>query len=177
MEFSNEELETFARGTEVFMAILDKEGIFKKANIRWKQRFNIPLNDLLGTSIYELIHEIEVGEFEIAMNKVVQEGQVCQEIVNMVDESDLKTFAFQFDLTLSNNEIYFVGFDVTGHALEHHSLVQMSRLTMTGGWHYDSIRDKSHWSEEVYMIHDLPPDTEIDADKALSFFYQSTESS
>lgn len=169
MEFSNQELETFARGTEVFMAILDRDGVFKKANVRWKERFDISLEDLPGSSIYNLMHEIEVGEFELAMEKVAEEGQVCQEIITMVDKQ-LKTYAFRFDLTLSNNEVYFVGFDVTNHAQEHISLVEMSKLTKTGAWNYDAIRDKSYWSEEVYKIHDLPIGSDVNADKALSFF-------
>jgi len=169
MEFSNEELETFARGTEVFMAILDREGHFIKANVRWEQRFDLPLASILGTSIYELIQEVEVGEFEIAIQRAIKEGQVCQEVINMVDK-DLRTFAFRFDLTLKDEAIYFVGFDVTNHMLEHRALVEMSKLTKTGGWHYDAVRDQSHWSEEVYKIHELPQDTKIDSEKALSFF-------
>jgi len=169
MEFSNEELETFARGTEVFMAILDKNGVFKKVNVRWKQRFNVPVRNLINTSIYDLIHEIEVGEFEIAMNRSIKEGQVSQQIITMIDR-DLRTSAFQFDLTLKNNNIYFVGFDVTNHAQEHNSLVEMSRLMKTGAWHYDPIRDKTFWSDEMYKIHDVPIGSELVDDKAISFF-------
>ena len=61
MEFTNAELETFARGTEVFMAILDEDGVFLKANVRWTQRFDYTIDQLIGTSIFELIHELEVG--------------------------------------------------------------------------------------------------------------------
>ncbi|WP_462251978.1 PAS domain-containing sensor histidine kinase [Ekhidna sp.] len=169
MEFTNAELETFARGTEVFMAILDEEGVFLKANVRWTQRFDYTIDQLIGTSIFELIHELEVGEFEIILNQAKEHGQECHKIVTMIGR-ELAAHSFQFDLTYTNNNIYLVGFDVTDHAREHVSLIDMSRLSKTGAWYYDPIRDKTYWTEEVYRIHELDPNSEMDAEKALRFY-------
>lgn len=171
MEFTIEELENFARGTEVFMAILTEDGIFEKANIRWTQRFEYSREEIIGSSIFGLIHELEVGEFEILLNQAKKEGQVCQEIITMIDQQ-LKPHSFQFDLTYTNGHIYLVGFDVTDHAKEHVSLVEMSSLTKTGAWYHDPIRNETFWSEEVYRIHDLPVNSEIGAEKALSFYLE-----
>ena len=134
MEFTNAGLENFARGTEVFMAMLDEEGMFKKANIRWTQRFDYTLDKLIGTPVFNLIHELEVGEFEITLNHVKKEGQVCHCIVTMIGR-ELQAHSFQFDLTYTNRDIYLVGFDVTDHAREHLSLIDMSRLSKTGAWY------------------------------------------
>ncbi len=169
MEFTTAELENFARGTEVYMAILDGDGFFLKANHRWIQRFDYTLENLVGTSIFELIHEIEVGEFEVCIEQVKKEGQLCHKIVTMIGKA-LKAHSFQFDLTYTNDQIYMVGFDVTDHAREHLSLVDMSRLSKTGAWYYDPIRDDTFWSEEVYRIHELDPGSKMDADKALKFY-------
>lgn len=169
MEFTNAELENFARGTEVFMAILDEEGTFKKANIQWTERFDYTLDKLIGTSIFNLIHELEVGEFEIILNHVKKEGQVCHYIVTMIGR-ELHAHSFQFDLTYTDNDIYLVGFDVTDHAREHLSLIDMSRLAKTGAWYYDPIRDETFWSDEVYRIHELESGSKMDAEKALKFY-------
>ena len=169
MEFSIEELENFARGTEVFMAILDREGIFSKINDRWSAKFGRNHKEIIGSSIYDLVHEIEVGELEILINQAIQEGQVSHKIITMVDKT-YHTFYFQFDLTFSADQIYVVGFDVTDHNREHISLVEMSKLTKTGGWHYDPIRDHSYWSNEVYNIHELPLGSEVNAQIALDFY-------
>ncbi|MEO9483602.1 MAG: PAS domain S-box protein [Ekhidna sp.] len=169
MEFSNAELENFAKGTEVFMAILDENGTFQKANIRWAERFDCTLNELIGSSIFELIHEIEVGEFELLLNQARAEGQVCHQIATMIGP-ELKAHSFQFDLTYTDKQIYLVGFDVTDHAREHMSLVDMSRLSKTGAWYYDPIRDETFWSDEVYRIHELESGSDIDAEKALQFY-------
>ncbi len=169
MEFTNDELENFARGTEVFMAILDKEGVFQKANIRWTRRFDYTLDKLIGTSIYDLIHEIEIGEFEVLLNQVKIDGQLSNKIVTMIGR-ELKAHSFQIDLTYTDDQIYLVGFDVTDHAREHHSLIDMSRLSKTGAWYYDPIRDETFWSDEVYRIHELESGSKIDAEKALKFY-------
>ena len=169
MEFTNSELDNFARGTEVFMAILDDEGTFLKANIRWTERFDYTLDELIGIPIYHLIHEIEVGEFEILMDQVKKEGQLCHKIITFIGK-ELKAHSFQFDLTYTDNQIYLVGFDVTDHAREHVSLQDMSRLAKTGAWYYDPIRDETFWSEEVYRIHEVDTGNPIDAEKALNFY-------
>ncbi len=169
MEFTNEELENFARGTEVFMAILDEDGVFTKANIRWTHRFDYTLDNLIGTPIYDLIHEIEIGEFEMILDKAKKEGQVCHQIVTLIGR-ELKAHSFQFDLTHTDQHIYLVGFDVTDHAREHLSLIDMSRLSKTGAWYYDPIRDQTFWTEEVYRIHELETGSSIDAEKALQFY-------
>ena len=171
MEFSNAELENFAKGTEVFMAILDKEGVFKKANIRWTHRFDYTIDKLIGTPIYDLIHEIEVGEFEVVLNRAIQEGQICHQIVTLIGK-ELQAHSFQFDLTYTDDHIYLVGFDVTDHAREHLSLMDMSRLSKTGAWYYDPIRDQTFWSDEVYRIHELEAGSAMDAEKALQFYTQ-----
>ena len=169
MEFSIEELETFARGTEVFMAILEQDGTFTRINDRWCERFGISREKLLGSPIYKLVHEIEVGELEMLIDMAVQEGQICQKIITMVDD-DYHAFSFQFDITFASNQLYIVGFDVTEHAQEHASLTEMSRLTKTGAWYYDPIRDKTVWSEEMYNIHEVPLGTEIKSEEAISYF-------
>ncbi|MEO1254803.1 MAG: PAS domain-containing protein, partial [Bacteroidota bacterium] len=171
MEFTNSELENFARGTEVFMAILDEEGCFLKANVRWTQRFDYSMDQLIGTPIYHLIHELEIGEFEFLINQVKKEQQLSHKIITLIGK-ELKAHSFQFDLTFTDNKIYLVGFDVTDHAREHVSLMDMSRLSKTGAWYYDPIRDETFWSDEVYRIHELTPDDEISAEKALSFYTQ-----
>lgn len=169
MEFTIAELGNFARGTEVFMAILDEEGSIKKANTRWTQRFDYSLDKLIGTSIFELIHELEIGEFEETLGLVKKEGQVCHQIVTMIGR-ELQAHSFQFDLTYTDNHIYLVGFDVTDHAREHLSLIDMSRLSKTGAWYYDPIRDETYWSDEVYRIHELESGSRMDAEKALEFY-------
>lgn len=151
------------------MAILDVDGNFLKINERWSQKFNRPSKQLIGESIYELIHEIEVGEFEILVNSAIKENQVCHKIVTMIDES-LVSYAFQIDLSYTEGNIYLVGFDVSHHAREHVSLVEMSRLAKTGAWYHDPIRQKTFWSDEVYQIHELPLGSEINASKALNFY-------
>lgn len=169
MEFSNDELENFAKGTEVFMAILDKEGVILKINDRWESKFGKKREDLVNESIYTLVHEIEVGELEISIQRAISDGQVCHIILTMIDVG-YHTFSFQFDLTYSSGHIYLVGFDVTDLQKEHISLVEMSKLTKTGGWHYDPIRDESFWSPEVYKIHELPQGSKITAQIALDFY-------
>ena len=47
-------------------------------------------------------------------------------------------------------------------------LAQTQRLA--GGWTLDRRTGTLTWSEEVYRIHDLPPDTPITPDDALSFY-------
>lgn len=169
MEFTNAELENFAKGTEVFMAILDEEGTFLKANVRWIERFDYTFDQLIGSSIFDLIHEIEIGEFELVLNHVKEVGQICHHIVTMIGR-ELQAHSFQFDLTFTDNHTYLVGFDVTDHAREHLSLVDMSRLSKTGAWYYDPIRDETFWSDEVYRIHELESGSTMDAEKALKFY-------
>ena len=175
MEFSTTELESFARGTEVFMAILDEYGNFLKANHRWTERFDYTPDKLIGTSIYELIHEIEVGEFEVYVDQVKKIGQLSHKIVTLIGK-ELKAHAFQFNLTYTNGQIYILGFDVTDHTREHLSLLDMSRLAKTGAWYYDPIRDKTYWSEEVYRIHEVEPGSKMDAEKALKFYTEDYKS-
>ncbi|MEO9871640.1 PAS domain-containing sensor histidine kinase [Ekhidna sp.] len=169
MEFTIKELEKFAHGTEVFMAILTIEGVVVKANDRWFKRFKIEKEDLVGRPITKLIHDSEEQRFVELIEIAVEERQICHEVISLIDQ-DLQSFSFQFDLTYQEGEIYLVGFDVTDHAKEHLSLVDMSKLTNTGAWYYDPIRDKTYWSEEVYNIHDLPVGSDVNAGMALSFY-------
>ncbi|MEM6644130.1 MAG: ATP-binding protein [Bacteroidota bacterium] len=172
MEFTNKELENFARGTEVFMAILDQKGFFIKANVRWAQKFHLPSSEVVGSSIYQLMHEDSERDLKALMKEVKAKGQIRQEVLTMVDQS-MVTFAFQIDLTYVEGVIYMVGFDVTEHAREHNSLAAMSKLAQTGAWYYDPLRDHTFWSDEVYRIHNLPVGSPIDAKMALDFYLPS----
>ena len=169
MEFTNTEYGVFSEDTEVFLAILDEDGLFQKANRRWLTHLDLKSEELIGSSIYEIIYEIEIGELEKRFLDVRREGQLCHQVVTIVDRK-FKTYSLQFDLTFKDGLIYFVGFDVTDHSREHLSLVDMSQLSKTGAWYYDPIRDENYWTDEVYRIHDLEPGSGTSAKMALDFY-------
>jgi PAS domain S-box-containing protein len=43
-------------------------------------------------------------------------------------------------------------------------------MAKLGGWSFDVRNEKLYWSKEVYRIHDLPVDSEIDVGKAIDYY-------
>lgn len=55
-----------------------------------------------------------------------------------------------------------------------HLLQQSEQLAGVGGWELVVTADgpsELHWSDEVYRIHDLPPDAEVSVDDAIKFYH------
>ncbi|MFC7098716.1 PAS domain S-box protein [Halobaculum marinum] len=55
-----------------------------------------------------------------------------------------------------------------------HLLQQAERLANLGGWELEVGEGDTptlHWTEEVYRIHDLPTDAEVDVDDAIAFYH------
>lgn len=169
MEFSLSELETFSKGTEVFMAILDLNGITKKLNYRWSKKLKVDAKDLVGIKLSKYLHSGDKENFEKIISELPETGYNCNYVARFVDKN-LHSFSFQFDLNIKNNEIYLVGFDITDHDKEHRSLREMSKLAKIGAWYHDPLRDETFWSDEVYTIHGLPIGEPMNGEKALDFY-------
>jgi len=65
--------------------------------------------------------------------------------------------------------------DITEHKQREQALREQRNLLnqtqrLAGGWQVDLESGRVSWSEEVYRIHELPPDTEIGLDEAIAFF-------
>ncbi|MFK7952975.1 MAG: PAS domain-containing protein [Ekhidna sp.] len=169
MEFSLSELEIFSKGTEVFMAILDRDGKTIKLNDKWSEKLKFNNKDFIGNSLSDFIHTNDKVKFDKALASSQENGSACHIVLRFIDES-LHSFSFQIDFNFKNDEVYLVGFDITDHHKEHRSLQEMSKLAKIGAWYHDPIRDETFWSDEVYHIHDLPVGEPMNADKALGFY-------
>lgn len=169
MEFSLSELESFSKGTEVFMAILDGNGFTKKLNDRWASKLKFNKKGLVNSQLIHFVHSSDKEVFEEAIKSLPETGSHCHLVIRFIDKN-LNSFSFQLDLNLKEDEIYVVGFDISDHDKEHRSLQEMSKLAKIGAWYHDPIRDETFWSEQVYEIHDLPVGEPMNGEKALNFY-------
>lgn len=169
MEFSTADLAMFASGTEVFMAILDEDGVVLKSNNKWFGKLLIEENDFIGQNLTQFLQTDGKDDLEQSIAELKTKKQICHHLMQFVDR-ELKSYTFQLDLTYNDGKIYLVGFDVTDHYQEHQSLQEMSAIAQVGAWYHDPIRNQNFWSDECYRIHDLPLGSEISARKALDFY-------
>lgn len=169
MSFNSSELQFFLDGTDVFMAILDGQGMIKKVNEKWCTKLNVCFEDLSNTSLVNYLHSDNKDAFLDLLRQIPKRKVINHQFANFINDTQ-QYFSIQFDLNYKDNSIYLIGFDVTEHQKEHRSLLEMSELAKTGAWYHDPIRDKTYWSDEVYRIHDLPIGESMNAEKALSFY-------
>ena len=50
-------------------------------------------------------------------------------------------------------------------------LERTQEIASVGGWELDTQQGQLRWTDEVYRIHDLPPDTEITVEDGLSYYH------
>lgn len=170
MDFDLHEFKEFEKGTRAFLTTFEAGGDLKilKCNQRWTEKFKIPKADFCGKSILSLISSDD-REKVISIVKTLEKKGEEQCVVRLVD-SELITYFFQFEFKWVDGIIYLIAFDISDRQKEHQVLMEMSELTKTGAWYHDPIRDESFWSEEIYKIHELDPDTKVNGELALSFY-------
>ena len=56
-------------------------------------------------------------------------------------------------------------------------LEKTQETAAVGGWEIDLRADELRWTDEVYRIHDLPPDTEITVEDGLDYYHPDDRSS
>ena len=50
-------------------------------------------------------------------------------------------------------------------------LDRTEEIADVGGWEYDIERNELFWTEQVYAIHELDPDTEVDLERAIELYH------
>lgn len=167
--FSPDELKEFSLDSEIILSVLDKSAKMLKVSNAWEDKFNISEENITKDSLYDFAHADDISDLKAAFEKAVDQGFISQHITRFVDD-DLTTFYVQFDLRVKEDVVYFVGFDVSKSCEEHEAFIQMSKMSKSGAWYHDPIRNTTYCSDEVYRIHELKLGEKIDSETFLNFY-------
>lgn len=169
MDFNAAEVAILMGQSPLLTAILDHQGIMLKVNERWSSQFNLPLDEMVGQPIFNLVarHDREMVR-EVYQDLFVEKRLAYHQFRFVDYQYNVRAFAFY--LSYENDRIYLSAMLVTRDDKEHRALNTMSRVASIGAWYYDPKRDEEFWSVECYRIHDLDPRTVVNKDLSLAFY-------
>ncbi|WP_108803035.1 PAS domain S-box protein [Aquimarina sp. Aq107] len=170
MAFTGQEFVTLTEKTMLYLIIIDKEGKVHYANKRSELLFQLPNDQIIGTSIRDFIIDEEESKFEEIISKCCNLKSPQNYTFRFSPNSSSGILTLKFDFILYEDLIYASGIDITEENKEHYSLISLSKLTKTGAWYYNPISEEMFFSKECYNLHDLEPGTPITMEKAISYY-------
>ncbi|WP_378175770.1 PAS domain-containing protein [Aquimarina sp. SS2-1] len=170
MAFTADEFEFLTEKTLLFLIILDDQGNILKVNKRCEVVFLLPIDKIIGQSIYKYLLDEDESEFKETISELYNSKSNLNKTFGFATLVSDAILYLKFDLVYHKNKIYATGIDVTEENEEHNFLKSLSRLTKTGAWNFDPINDKLYFSKECYRLHDLKQGTPITMPEALLFY-------
>ncbi|AXT55689.1 PAS domain S-box protein [Aquimarina sp. AD1] len=170
MAFTGQEFVTLTEKTMLYLIIMDKEGNVHYANKRCEALFQLPNDQIIGSSIRDYIIDEEESKFEEIISKCCNLKSPQNYTFRFSPKSNTGILTLKFDFILYEDLIYASGIDITEENKEHYSLISLSKLTKTGAWYYNPISEEMFFSKECYNLHDLEPGTPITMEKAISYY-------
>ena len=162
---------------------VDRSGFIQFVNSAAASMLGAEPGDLVGRQYHAAIHHSQVdgtpnSPGNSAILNAIRKGEVHQGQNEFFFRADGSSFAVKHacipvisDGELKGSVLTFT--DITESNRTSNLLRVTQEMGHIGGWELHPEQDKVKWTDEVYRIHDLSPNTEITVDKVMKFFHGS----
>ncbi|KAA1244464.1 PAS domain-containing sensor histidine kinase [Aquimarina sp. RZ0] len=175
MAFTGKEFEILAEKTSLFLVLMDKEGKVRKVNKRCESLFLLPKDQIIGQSMFQRILDEDESDFRKLISALSDNSPQANRIYRFATLVSDAILSIKFDFVYHHDQmIYATGIDVTEENEEHNLLVTLSKLTKTGVWHFDPLKEKLYFSKECYHLHDIAPNTPIALETAIKYYHPAS---
>ncbi|MCC5927328.1 MAG: PAS domain-containing protein [Bacteroidetes bacterium] len=166
--YDAEILQEFFSLTLDLLCIADLEGKFIRVNEAWSDILGYSSSDLVNKSFLDFVHPDDLQSTLDAIADLTNSKQVLS-FVNRYRSSDGTYRHIEWRANPKGNLIYAAARDVTDRISRETELKRRDRLfreieaiTVTGGWEYTVETSEMFWTRELYHIHEMNPDDEVD---------------
>jgi PAS domain S-box-containing protein len=132
--------------------------------------------ELIGKNPYQLFHPEDLKRIEEESHERARSGEAIKNIQYRIRKKNGNYIWFETatePITDQHGEITKLqtsSREITERKRLENLLIDTNKLTFVGGWELDVESNELFWTEEVYRIHELPPDTPLEIDKAIGFY-------
>ena len=173
-------LQVFIESAPVRIAMFDQQMRYLTASRRWVEAYGCGRQDLRGICHYELYPNLPDRWIEVHRRGLSGEVLSCKEdhwIQNDGSEQCLDWSVHPWRLDSGEvGGIIISAEDITPRVREQQELNrqsnllrEMGRLSKMAGWEHDLETGKTHWTDQVWEILEIPPQPEIGPDFAAPF--------
>jgi PAS domain S-box-containing protein len=159
---------------------LEFEGHLTQVNPRWRRLLGWLPDDLLGTPLLDLVHPEERDEVAARLTAVTDtEDAVRVDARLRAADGDYRWFTWDCLSVSSGEAVAVIARDVTTEK-EYEATLERQRdlfervqeMADIGGWELDLRTDELYWSEQVYTLHGLSPESFMPTvDTAVEFYH------
>lgn len=132
--------------------------------------------ELIGVNPYTLFHPDDLQKIEEESHNPAKLDQKIKSIQYRIKRKDGKYIWFETStepIINDNGEVeklHTGSRDITNRKKLELLLQETNRLAEVGGWEYDVDNDHLYWTEEVYRIHELPVNKEVNIEEAINYY-------
>ena len=158
----------------------DGKPYVESVNQAFTERFGQSAEKAVGDDLGSLIVPPDRHEEAQHIDERVKSGGLIDETIQRQTPDGLGDFRLRNIPLPDNDRIdgYFVYADVTTYKRREQELERQNDLfrraqeiAAVGAWEYDVVDDDLTWSEELYEIHDRPPESEITVAEAIDYYH------
>ncbi len=132
--------------------------------------------ELIGVNPYTLFHPDDLKKIEEMSHDPAKSNKKITSIQYRIKRKDGTYIWFETSTEpITNQEGEVVKLrtgsrDITDRKKLELLLQETNKLAEVGGWEYDVDNDQLYWTDEVYRIHELPVNKEVNIEEAIEYY-------
>ena len=183
LKASEEKFRQLVEDTDDLITQVDTQGRFIYVSSSSLKYYGLKPEECLGRLAFDFIHPDDRDMTRKAFSAWLAEGKTSFSHVNRQLHADGRVFHMLWSINLIKDRqgnirwINSIARDITAEQLakdalaRHEALLNdTGALARVGGWEFDLVTGDLFWTNEVYSIHEVPRDFEIDVETAKDFY-------
>ncbi len=155
-------------------AISNAKGEFIFLNKAWEALLGYRVESLLNKPLLSKVYSEDLNKTK----KVFQGKGKTSSFINRFIHKKGSLVSIEWSVSKKGSYYYSIGRNVTEQLKREHLESEMQKMGQIGWWMLDIKTGKVTWSDEVYRIHGLKPDTNLqNVSKAIKFYPGKAETS
>ena len=169
---AEEERERLFNVSMDMMCTIRYDGFFQDLNPAWEQTLGYSREEMLSRPFIEFVHPEDVSLTMEWFEKAIANPDTFQAIENryQTSEGSFRWLSWNYVQLDEKRLFYATARDVTESRKSRDLLRDTQLVARVGGWEMDLATGRTSWTDEVFHIHDLPLDTDLQALDSLSFY-------
>ena len=158
--------------------VADDEGRYVVANSAACELLGRSRNEILGLDVHDLAPHLDREQVDTIWRNFLESGEMAGEWTIVRKDGTPRTVEFEAVANITPGRHASHLRDVTELRETERELrdtaallSETSKLAKVGGWRLDAASKKVAWTEETFLIHDLPVTDEPPLDEAVRFYH------
>ncbi|RXK86290.1 response regulator [Filimonas effusa] len=184
LQASENRLRSFFEHSIGLMCTHDLQGNFLSVNVAGAGLLGYTVEELEGKSLFDIVPEERHAFVSEYLEKIVKDGVAKGLMTTLKRNGEHRVWMYNNTLdTAIDGSVYVIGnsIDITEqyhleNSLKRTSemLQQTNEVASVGGWEFDLLKKKIHWSKVTRQLHEVEPDFEPQLDKGLQFYKEES---